>query len=165
MFKRILLAIDDSPSGPAAVSFAIAMANNSGASVHVVHANEFLVGGRGHTMETRQEAAQVLADAISELEDAGVAATGIVFTTNPFNVSRHIAAEAARQAADVIVVGSRRRSRLGGLRGKGMRERITGLTALPVLTTPPPLQLGRHRTRSRRDLVMPGAAKRTSVSS
>jgi nucleotide-binding universal stress UspA family protein len=165
MFNRILLAIDDSPSGPAAVSFAIAMANDSGASVHVVHANEFLVGGRGHTVETRQEAAQVLAGAVSELEDAGVAATGIVFTTNPFNVSRHIASEAAQQAADVIVVGSRRRSRLAGLRGKGMRERITALTSLPVLTTPPPLRLGRHGGRSPGDLVMPRVARRTSVSS
>ena len=45
MFTRILLAIDDSDSSEAAVSFATAMAKQSSASVRVVHVNEYLVGG------------------------------------------------------------------------------------------------------------------------
>lgn len=106
MFNRILLAIDDSASGPAAVSFAIAMANASDASVRVVHINELLVGGRGHTVETRNEAAEVLDDALSELRGAGVPATGLVATANCFNVGRSIAAAADEWTADVIVVGS-----------------------------------------------------------
>jgi nucleotide-binding universal stress UspA family protein len=143
MFKRILLAIDDSSSGSAAVSFVIAMAKDSGA-VHVVHVNELLVGGRGHAVETRQEAAAVLDAAVAELQEAGVTATGVGFTTNCFNVAPSIAGAAADWSADVIVVGSRRRSRLAFLRGKSMRERITGFTTLPVMTAPPPLRVGKH---------------------
>ncbi len=48
MFTRILLAIDDSASSEAAVSFATAMAKQSSAAVRVVHVNEYLVGGRGY---------------------------------------------------------------------------------------------------------------------
>jgi nucleotide-binding universal stress UspA family protein len=164
MFNSILLAIDDSPSVPAAVSFAIAMANDSGASVHVVHVNEFLVGGRGHTVESPQEAARVLDEAVSELRAAGVAATGVVLTSNCFNVSRHIAAVARDKAADVIVVGSRRRSRLGGLRGTGIREKITGLTPLPVVTAPPPLKVGGRGRLALGKVAIPRAPKRTAVS-
>ena len=55
MFQRLLLAIDDSDTGPVAVSFAIAMAS-PGTTIHVVHVNQYQVGGRGLTVETRDEA-------------------------------------------------------------------------------------------------------------
>jgi nucleotide-binding universal stress UspA family protein len=162
MFKHILLAIDDSSSGSAAVSHAIALAGDSGA-VHVIHVNEFAVGGRGHTLETRQEAAAVLETALADLRAAGISASGAVVPSTCFNVARRITEEAHNGPADVIVVGSRRRSRLGGLRGKGMRERITGLTSLPVMTSPPPLRLDRRgRTAPGRSAV-PRAPVRTPV--
>src|SRR5579863_7435443 len=109
MFKRTLLAIDDSPSGSAAVSHAIAMAGDSGL-VRVIHVNEFAVGGRGHTLETRQEAAAVLETALADLRAAGVSASGLVVPSTCFNVARRITDEAHTWPADVIVVGSRRRS-------------------------------------------------------
>ena len=65
MFTRILLAIDDSASSEAAVSFATAMAKRSSASVRVVHVNEFLVGGRGFAVETQAEAIQHLEGAVN----------------------------------------------------------------------------------------------------
>lgn len=49
------------------------------------------------------------------------------------------AADACSAAA--IVVGSRRRRRLRRLGGHGIRERVTRLSALPVLSAPAPLQL------------------------
>jgi nucleotide-binding universal stress UspA family protein len=162
MFKRILLAIDDSPSGSAAVSFAIAMAKDSGV-VHVVHVNELLVGGRGHAVETRQEAAAVLDTALADLRGAGVAATGVVFTTNCFSVAPSIARAAADFSADVIVLGSRRRGRLALLRGKSMRERITGLTSLPVMTSPPPLRVDKRGTMIPGVPAVPGRPERTPV--
>ena len=152
MFNHILLAIDDSPSGPAAVSFAMAMANNSQATVHVVHMNEFVVGGRGHTVETRDEAARVVAEAVAELKEVGVEASGQVGLSNCFAVADHVVEIADQSSADVIVVGSRRRSRWGGLRGQGVRERITELTSLPVMTAPPPLRLGVSGAPRRKNL-------------
>jgi len=67
MFTRILLAIDDSPSSDVAVSFATAMARQSVASVRVVHVNEYLVGGRGFTIETHAEAMRHLEGAVRAL--------------------------------------------------------------------------------------------------
>ncbi len=162
MFKHILVAIDDSPSGPAAVSHAMAMAGDGG-SVRVVHVNEFAVGGRGHTLETRQEAAAVLDSALADLRAAGVSASGVVVPSTCFNVARRITDEAHTWAADVIVVGSRRRSPLGGLRGKGMRERVTGLTSLPVMTSPPPLRVDRRGRKVPSRLAVPRAPVRTPV--
>jgi nucleotide-binding universal stress UspA family protein len=162
MFKRILLAIDDSPSGSAAVSFAVAMAKDSGA-VHVVHVNELLVGGRGHAVETRQEATAVLDTAVAELQDAGVAATGVVFTAHCFNVAPLIAQAAADFSADVIVVGSRRRTRFAALRGKSMRERITGLTTLPVMTAPPALRVEKRGHMIPDVPAVPGRPQRAPV--
>jgi nucleotide-binding universal stress UspA family protein len=160
MFKRILLAIDDSSSASAAVSFAIAMAKESG-SVRVVHINELLVGGRGHAVETRQEATAVLDTAVAELQEAGVRATGVVLTTHCFNVAPSIAWAAADWSADVIVVGSRRRTRLAVWRGKSMRERITGLTTLPIMTAPPPLKVDTSRPMIPRELVITDRPQRT----
>ena len=162
MFKHILLAIDDSPSGSAAVSHAIAMAGDAGA-VHVIHVNEFAVGGRGHTVETRKEAAAVLETALADLRAAGVSASGVVVTSTCFNVARRITDEAHTWPADVIVVGSRRRSRLGGLRGKGTRDRITGLTSLPVMTSPPPLRLDRRGPLTQSRSALPGTPVRAPV--
>jgi nucleotide-binding universal stress UspA family protein len=145
MFDRILLAIDDSSSGPAAVSFTIAMARSSCATVRVVHMNELVVGGRGQTVETRGEADQVVSQAVAELNEAGVEATGVVSLANCLTVAHHIVERADEFSADVIVVGSRRRRRWASLRSMGVGELITKLTPLPVMTAPRPLQLERER--------------------
>jgi nucleotide-binding universal stress UspA family protein len=145
MFDRILLAIDDSPSGPAAVSFTMAMARSSRATVHVVHMNELVVGGRGQTLETRGEADEVVTGAVAELQAAGVEATGIVSLANCFTVAHHIVDVAEEFSADVIVVGSRRPSRWGRLRGTGVSEQVMELTSLPVMTAPRPLKVESER--------------------
>ena len=69
MFSRILLAIDDSESSEVAISFATALARQYSSAVRVVHVNEYLVGGRGFTVETKVEA-------IGHLENAVVRAPG-----------------------------------------------------------------------------------------
>jgi nucleotide-binding universal stress UspA family protein len=165
MFDRILLAIDDSPSGSAAVSFAIAMAKSSDATVHVIHMNEFVVGGRGQTLETRGEADQVITEAMAELKAAGVEATGIVSLANCFTVAHHIVEAADEFSADVIVVGSRRPSRWARLRGTGVREQITELTSLPVISAPPALQIGHGRRVAGDIRVSPHSGGRAPVSS
>jgi hypothetical protein len=101
---------------------------------------------------------------VSELGSAGVSATGLVATANCFNVGRSIAAAADEWSADVIVVGSRRRSRWSGLRGKSMREQITGVTSLPVMTAPPPLRVGFPRRAPSSERVIPLSPRRSSVS-
>jgi nucleotide-binding universal stress UspA family protein len=146
MFSRILLAVDGTPSGEVATSFAAALARRGGAQVRVVHVNELLVGGRGVTAETEREAMRVVDEAVGTLAGAGVRADGVHFVANCFTVCTRIADAAHEWGADVIVLGSRRRRRLGRLFGKGLRERITAVTDLPTLVAPPPLRVdGRLR--------------------
>ena len=143
MFQRLLLAIDGSDAGPVAISFAIAMAS-PGTAVHVVHINQYQVGGRGLTIETGDEACRPVQVAVTELLAADVRATGVVCTSTCFAVADRIVAEADRWAADAIVLGSHRRRGGRRLLGQGVRARITRLSQLPVLTAPAPLKVSRR---------------------
>jgi nucleotide-binding universal stress UspA family protein len=144
MFQRFLLAIDETTAGELGVSFASALARKCGASVHVFHANEFLPGGRGLTVETHEEAAHVVDGAVDQLRAAGVEASGECSLANCFTLAPRIADAAALTGADVIVMGSHRRRRFVRLFGRGIRERVSRITPLPVLTAPAPLRLGRR---------------------
>ena len=141
MFRRILLAIDDSASSDVAISFATALAVQNSSAVRVVHVNEYLVGGRGFTVETKVEAISHLEKAVSALRAAGIPTEGSLYLTNCFGVDARITNAAHDWSADVIVLGSRRRRRFRPFAGRGMRERVLSLTALPVLTAPAPLQI------------------------
>jgi len=141
MFDRILLALDDSPAGEVATVFATALARRADASVHVLHVNERLVGGRGVTLRTRLEATDLVAGAVRQLADAGVRAGGSVRVSSYRGVPAVIVATARERSADAIVVGSHRNRRLGRLFSAQVRERTTRLTSLPVLTAPSPLKV------------------------
>jgi len=141
MFDRILLAIDDSPAGEVATVFATALACRSGATVHVLHVNERLVGGNGLTLRSKQEATEFVTAAVRQLADAGVRAGGSVHVSSYRAVPARIVAMAQERSADAIVLGSNRNRRLARLFSARVRERTTRLTALPVLTAPSPLQV------------------------
>jgi nucleotide-binding universal stress UspA family protein len=143
MFHRVLLAVDGSESGDVAVDFASAMARDLGASVRVVHVNERIVGGRGVAYESESEAMEIVERAVAALRRAGVRSDGVHYLANCFTVGERIADEAANWGADAIVFGSKRRRRWSRLRGAGLRERVTALTGLPVLTAPAPLKVAR----------------------
>jgi len=143
MFRRILLAVDGRGSDEAATSFVTAMAHQSAAIVRVVYVNEYLVGGRGFTRSTPQEARSIVDDATRSLVVAGIPAEGEVRLAHSFDMPSRIAEAASEWSADIIVLGSRRRRRLGRLFGQGMREKVTALTTLPTLTVPAPLRLDR----------------------
>jgi nucleotide-binding universal stress UspA family protein len=146
MFQRVLLAVDGSDAGPVAISFTMALAP-PGTAVHVVHVNQYQVGGRGLTVETGDEACGPVHEAVADLLAAGVRATGVVCTSTCFGVAERIVAEAERWAADAIVVGSRRHRGCLRLLGQGVRARIIRLSQLPVLTAPAPLKVSRRPGR------------------
>ncbi len=147
MFERFLLAIDETPASEVGISFATALAKSRQASVHVFHANEFLIGGRGVTVETQDEADRRVENAVDQLREAGVDATGEVGLANVFSLAPRIAEAASRWGADAILLGSQRHRVLPRLFGGGVRERVTRMTPLPVLTAPAPLKLGGRRQR------------------
>jgi nucleotide-binding universal stress UspA family protein len=143
MFKRILLAVDTSESSDVAISYATSLALSSGATVRVVHVNEYLVGGRGFTVETQGEAISHLESAVFALRRAGVSAAGSLYLTSCFGVDARIVNAANEWAADVIIMGSRRQRRFGRFGGNGLRDRVTAKTALPVLVAPAPLTVSK----------------------
>jgi nucleotide-binding universal stress UspA family protein len=141
MFDRLLLALDDSPAGEVATLFATALARRTGATVHVLHVNERLVGGNGVTLRSRQESADLVSAAVRQLAEAGVRAGGSVRVSSYRGVPERIVTTALERSADAIVLGSTRSRRLGRLFSAQVRERTTRLSALPVLTAPSPLKV------------------------
>jgi nucleotide-binding universal stress UspA family protein len=141
MFDRLLLALDDSPAGEVATLFATALARRTGASVHVLHVNERLVGGNGATLRTRLESTELVSAAVRQLAEAGVRAGGSVCMSSYRGVPQRIVTTALDRSADAIVLGSTRNRRLARLFSAQVRERTTRLTALPVLTAPSPLKV------------------------
>ena len=143
MFERILLALDDSPAGDVATAFTGALAQRAGAgtSVHVLHVNERLVGGRGVTLHTREEAIDLVTAAVRQLADAGVRAGGSVCVCAVPGRTERIVAVAAERSAGAIVLGSTRRRRWERLFSTQVRERTTRMTSLPVLVAPAPLHV------------------------
>jgi nucleotide-binding universal stress UspA family protein len=143
MFERILLALDTGDAGAVATSFTVALARECRAAVHVVHVNEYLLGGRGITSESPAQAADLVADALRDMHAAGVNATGVTYRTTVFDVPSAIVDLAEQVRADVIVVGSRRRRFPTPFR-RHIRERIARFTPLPVVTAPAPLRVQKH---------------------
>jgi nucleotide-binding universal stress UspA family protein len=145
MFSRILVAVDRTESGDAAVSFTAALARKHRAAVRVVHVNELLLGGRGVAAESELEAMDVVDTTVARLRDADVDADGVHFLANCFTIPDRIAEAAQDWGADVIVFGSkRRRRRFARFGGAGLRERVTAVTGLPTLTAPAPLKVSRR---------------------
>ena len=68
-------------------------------------------------------------------------------------VANRIAQEARTQAVDAIVLGSHRHRRLGRLFSARVRARTTRFTPLPILTAPPPLDVGARSHLSVDDVV------------
>jgi nucleotide-binding universal stress UspA family protein len=155
MFGRLVVAVDGTPASDLGLSFTTALARSHHATVHVVHGNTLLITGRGIPSETEESADQIVADAVCHLAEAGIETTGEHVTVTPLHLGSCIARVADQFGADAIVVGSRRRRRLGRLAGQGVRDRITRASALPVLVAPAPLRVGRvRRGPASRDLPL-----------
>jgi len=144
MFARILLALDGTESGEAAVSFATALARQNGSLVRVIHVNELLIGGRGFATRTELESMEIVDEAVGYLRNEGVAADGVHYLANCFTIADRIAEAASDWGADVIILGSKRRRWLSRFGGAGLRERVTAITGLPVLAAPAPLRMARR---------------------
>jgi nucleotide-binding universal stress UspA family protein len=141
MFERLLLAIDDTPGSELAIVFGAAFAQRFSSSVHVLHVNEYQVGGRGLTLHTDDEARALLGNAVHELRAAGLTATGSICVDSYRHVAQRIVNTAHERGADAIVLGSHRHRGFDRIFSSRVRDRTTRLTALPVLTAPAPLNV------------------------
>ncbi|HEY3841741.1 MAG TPA: universal stress protein [Acidimicrobiales bacterium] len=153
MFERLLLAIDDSPASEVAISFATALAQRGDSAVHILHVNEYIVGGRNVTLKTRSEATELIGGAVLSLRAAGVRASATALVASHRDVPATIVEVAQARGSQAIVLGSRRQRRLGRIFSPQVRERTTRLTALPILTAPSPLLVSAHQLLNVDDVV------------
>jgi nucleotide-binding universal stress UspA family protein len=139
MFDRILVAVDGSPYSAPAVSTVVEVATKFQSQAIVLHVREHDRGRAGaFPLETPQEATQVVAETVVALRHAGIAATGEVHGAFAGQAAREIVDTARSQGADLIVMGSRGLSDIGGLFVGSVTHKVLQLSHVPVLIVRPP---------------------------
>lgn len=140
MFTNILWATDGSQHADRALDYAIQIAQRDHTQLHVVHVVEKLVAGRiaGQNVSLNEPA--VVAKIRAQIEDAhvhGITPTLHVIPDATGHVAGRIADVADETGADLIVVGTRGHSALGGLFLGSVTQRLLHVATCPVLAIPP----------------------------
>lgn len=139
MFKRILIAVDGSPTSTKALVAALQLAKDSGGVARVVYALDELayIGGYEYSAEVlksaRQQAQVALTDALAVARSAGVGADSLLADQPGQRLGETIAAAARDWEADLVVVGTHGRRGLGRVVLGSGAEQIIRLTQVPVL--------------------------------
>jgi universal stress protein A len=139
MLKRLLLAIDQYESGQTALHFTSALAAGTGAEVRVLHVRELSTHPRVPPLETVADAQFLVHEAAFALRLAGTSAEGLACSERSDRVAKRIVQEAFDSDSDAIVLGSRRLRGIDRLSRRGVREHVTRLSPLPVITAPAPM--------------------------
>ncbi|HZD66660.1 MAG TPA: universal stress protein [Acidimicrobiales bacterium] len=135
MYEKMLVAVDGSDHAKGALGATAELARLAGSEVRVVHVVELGYAGRlGPYLQEEPEEARVLVDqAVAELGEAGVKATGSLPRVLGSNAAAEIVAEAEDLGASLIVMGSRGRSDLTGLVMGSVSHKVLHLAPCPVL--------------------------------
>jgi nucleotide-binding universal stress UspA family protein len=136
VWDRLLFAIDQFESGQTALGFVAGVARANDASVRVLHIREVPRMARALPLESPNEAAELVREAVRSLQWLGVTADGRSSSVLQEHVARRIVEEASLWECHAIVLGSRRLHGVARLSGRGVREHILRLSPLPVLVAP-----------------------------
>jgi nucleotide-binding universal stress UspA family protein len=136
VWDRLLCGIDQFESGQSVLDFAAEVAATNDASVRVFHIRELSRMARVMPLETPADADELVREAVFSLGTFGVSAEGRFASTLEDQVARRIVDEAVYWQCQAIVLGSRRVRGIARLSGRGVRERVLRLSALPVLVAP-----------------------------
>ena len=150
MFEKILVAINGSPYSEQALPTAIELARKFGSELFVLHVAEHDRGrAAAFTTETPAEATRLVAEAVKRAKTAGLTAKGELLDRAAGHVAPAIAATAAANSIDLIVMGSRGLSDAQGFLLGSVTHKVMQLVDVPVLVA---------RTPNARRLVATGAA-------
>lgn len=140
MFKRILVAIDASDYSRLIIPATIEVARKFGSSVFVLHVVEH-DRGRAVTfsVESRAEAAELVAKSVKAIRTAGVDADGRVSDVAVGHVANDIVGAATAHESDLIVMGSRGLSDVQGLLLGSVTHKVMHLAQVPVLVVRGPI--------------------------
>ena len=138
--RRILLATDLAPASDHAVTWALDLASVHRAELlimSVIDPDELMRDGTGvprdrslrwdQVRDDRQEAAQRL---VARSRAAGVRASFMVWTGEP---GESIVTAAASESADIVIVGSHGRSRIGRMVAGSVSDHVVRHAPCPVL--------------------------------
>jgi nucleotide-binding universal stress UspA family protein len=139
VFKRIVWATDGSAQADRALPIVKSLATDAGASVVVVHGQEFTAGAYASSQpvhpdeEDRERKIYGQAD---ELTGAGIATEVKVESAVGVGAARLIADAAGEANADLIVAGTRGQSPIVGLLVGSVTQRLLHIAPCPVLVIP-----------------------------
>jgi hypothetical protein len=144
MLNKLFVAVDRFESRHHVIDFVSQATNGTAVTARVFHGIEFAGLGCAAPLDTRDEAALIVEEAVFKLRMAGIGCDGLVRLAVNRDVGVLVLEEANRWGADAIVVGARRRRAPTWLFGRGVREQIIRRSTLPVLVAPDPHELA-HR--------------------
>ena len=139
MFKNVVWATDGSEAADRALTLALELAQGKNQTLHIVHYKELFVGrAGGYPLLADEVDLQAKIQArVEDLRKEGFDAKFELVTSSASGPAQMIA-EAARDAdADVIVVGTRGHSAIGGLLLGSVTQRLLHISHCPVLAVPP----------------------------
>lgn len=133
----ILLAVEAVAQSQALVAAAARLARQSHVEVLVLSVRERSYA-RGLAWDIHQpgDIAETVSRAIYELDRAGVRARGLIRTARSGQVADEIIYAAHKHHVDEIIIGSSRRSWLGGLLRGSVAPRVLRRSDLPVVAVP-----------------------------
>jgi nucleotide-binding universal stress UspA family protein len=138
MFKTVIWATDGSEAADAALPFAKSLAEGEGHKLVVVHCRELLRGrAGGYPMYADEDELQTkIRLQADELRSEGLDVT-LRIETGAAPGAAHVIADVARGFdADVVVVGTRGHTAIGGLLLGSVTQRLLHVAPCPVLAVP-----------------------------
>jgi nucleotide-binding universal stress UspA family protein len=139
MYKKIIWATDGSSAADAALPQVRAMAGSNDTAVVVLHCEETFVGPRTYGLDVRVDEDEVKTKIKKQAEDLAGAGVDVTteFVGGRSGIAAHAIADAAqRDDADLIVVGTRGHTPLGGLLVGSVTQRLLQVAPCPVLAVP-----------------------------
>ncbi len=145
MYRRILVAIDGSPTSNSALSAALEMARCSGGRsvlrlIHVLDEMTYFAGYDPYGSQSarvieamRQSGGNILAEALAIVQSAGVQADTLLVDKFGERLAEAVADEAKNWNADLIVVGTHGRRGVGRMLLGSGAEQIIRLAPTPTL--------------------------------
>jgi nucleotide-binding universal stress UspA family protein len=141
MYKNVIWATDGSDAADRALVHATELATKARAPLRVVYCQEFTLptkgGGNFPVHANEAEIQAKIEGQVAELSSNGTVATLETTRSSAGGAAHAIAEVAARDHADLIVVGTRGRTPLAGLLLGGVTQRLLHIAPCPVLAVPP----------------------------
>jgi len=140
MFRKVIWATDGSEAADEALPLARTLAVESGGELVVVHCLELSTpikyAGRIPVHADEDELKAKIVRQVAELDAGGVPTILQTARTSEGKAAQAIAEAAHEQQAEVIVVGTRGHTALGGLLLGSVTQRLLRIASCPVLAVP-----------------------------